>query len=87
MPEGLILLVPAVLAVIGLVLMVLAVGVLVSTWRTYLRGQDPKARTKPQPLSHAVLISGWTGLVCVVGGLVAGAGVVIAVRIVVNGSM
>lgn len=81
MPQGLILIVPALLIVIGLVLLGVALSVLVSAVRTYRRGQDARSRTRPQPLSQLLLIATWSALVLLVGGLVTGAGAIIVARV------
>ena len=82
MPDRMILVVPAVLSLIGVVLMGIAVWVVVTGWRTYARGRNPRSHSRPQPVSQAALVTAWSAIVGIVGLMLSGAGLLLALRII-----
>ncbi len=82
MPDRMILLVPAVLSLIGVVLLVIALWVVVAAWRTYLRGRNPRTHTRPQPATQALLLTAWSTVIGVIGAMLAGVGLTLALRLI-----
>lgn len=82
MPDRMILVIPAVLSLIGVVLMGIATWVAVTAWSAYARGRDPRSHTRPQPVSQAALVTVWSTIVGLVGLMLGGAGLLLAMRIV-----
>lgn len=82
MPDRMILVVPALLTLIGLVLVGIATWVAVTAWRTYARGRNPRSHTRPQPAGQAALVTVWALIVGLVGLMLSGAGLLLALRII-----